>query len=330
MIVLAVGAGTAAAFGADRYLASLTATHEERTEPVERQIAFRTIVAAGQPLRFGTELSASNLSEIPWPDESVPNGAFSTIDEVMQSGRRVVLSAIETNEPILRAKITGPNGRAGLANIIADGMRAATVRVNDVAGVAGFILPGDRVDVVWTRDSDDQKSVASVIEQNIKVLTIDQLADERAEDPRVVQAVTLEVSAVGAQRLTLASTAGTLSLVLRRAGDIAGLSVSSVSTLDLDTTRVAIQYGVQCGRRTGLAHNPFSSIWVTHAETRLQHSVPSVRGRAVGTHSANGGPSGRPSDAVWPAGTELTRKSGRADDGYRSQGECDNDTERIT
>lgn len=282
MVVLAVGAGTAAAFGADQYLASQSAIQAPSVEQVVRQVAFRTIVAAGEPLRFGTELSTSNLAEIPWPEEAMPEGAFSTITEIMESGRRVALSAIETNEPILKAKITGPDGRAGLANVISEGMRATTVRVNDVAGVAGFILPGDRVDVVWTRDSDDQKSVATVIEQNVKVLTIDQLADERAEDPRVVQAVTLEVNAEGAQRLTLASTTGTLSLVLRRAGDVTNLSISSVSTHDLDTTRVPANEATN----VAIVRNPFSTIWVTHADTRLQHSVPSAQTRVVGTHTS--------------------------------------------
>ena len=282
MIVLAVGAGTAAAFGADQYLASQTANQAPAVEQVVQQVTFRTIVAAGEPLRFGTELSASNLTEIPWPKDSMPEGAFSTIADVIEAGRRVALSPIETNEPILKNKITGPDGRAGLANVISNGMRATTVRVNDVAGVAGFILPGDRVDVVWTRDSDDQKSVATVIEQNVKVLTIDQLADERAEDPRVVQAVTLEVNAEGAQRLTLASTTGTLSLVLRRAGDVAGLLISSVSTNDLDTTRVPSNEASD----VPAVRNPYSTVWVTHADTRLQHSVPSVQNRVVGTHTS--------------------------------------------
>ena len=233
MVALAIGAGAIAAFGADNYLSSKTAQQVAPAAPVER-VAFSTIVAARDPLRFGTELTPSNLIEIPWPDDALPDGAFATIEDVVSEGRRVALTAIEVSEPVLRAKISGPGGKAGLANVIGEGMRATTVRVNDVAGVAGFILPGDRVDVVWTRDTDEAKSVATVIQQNVKVLTIDQLADERAEDPRVVQAVTLEVDAEGAQRLTLASVTGSLSLVLRRAGDTRGLAVSSVSVLDLD------------------------------------------------------------------------------------------------
>ncbi|MEM8812949.1 MAG: Flp pilus assembly protein CpaB [Pseudomonadota bacterium] len=286
MIILAVGVGGIAAFGADSYLAR----NSDDGAPVITIAAptpFQTIVVADQPLRFGTELNASNLTEIPWPEDSIPDGAFATVEDVTESGRRVVLAPLEANEPVLSAKISGPGGRAGLANIITEGMRATTIRVNDVAGVAGFILPGDRVDVVWTRDSDEDRSLATVIQQNVRVLTIDQLADERAEDPRVVSAVTLEVNAEGAQRLTLASATGQLSLVLRGSGDIAGLAISSVSTLDLDTTRLPASEPRQAGPARAL-----STVWVTHADDREQHSVPTMKplgaehlGRAVGAHN---------------------------------------------
>ena len=160
MVVLAVGAGAVAAFGADRYLTRQTAVKVEVVEGAGPQAAFTTIVGAARPLRFGSELSNSNLVEIPWPEEAIPQGAFSTIEDVLAPGRRVALTAIELNEPILKPKITGPDGKAGLANIISKGMRAVTIRVNDVAGVAGFVLPGDRVDVVWTRDSDHLRDLA--------------------------------------------------------------------------------------------------------------------------------------------------------------------------
>ncbi|MEM1044800.1 MAG: Flp pilus assembly protein CpaB [Pseudomonadota bacterium] len=282
MIVLAIGTGSLAVFGADQYLAGKSVTTVEVVERFQPKVAFRTIVAASQPLRFGAQLSNAQLTEIPWPEDAVPEGAFTTIDEVLKDGRRVVLTPIEQNEPVLKTKITGPGGRAGLANIISRGMRATTIRVNDVAGVAGFILPGDRVDVVWTRDSDDDKSLATVIQQNVRVLTIDQVADERAEDPQVVQAVTLEVDAEGAQRLTLASSTGNLSLILRRAGDTAGLAISSVSTLDLDTTRVAPVIAEAAPEPV----NRLSTVWVTHADDREQFSVPAFSGRAASTHSA--------------------------------------------
>ena len=117
------------------------------------QVASQTVVVAKQPLRFGTELNASMLQEVPWPSDSLPAGAFAKIDDIMSGGRRVVLAAIEANEPVLALKITGAGQRATLSALVKPGMKAVTIRVNDVEGVGGFVLPGDHVDVVLTRSS---------------------------------------------------------------------------------------------------------------------------------------------------------------------------------
>ena len=182
-----------------------------------------SIVVASQPLRFGMELNSTNLREIDWPTGSVPIGAFASIGELIKSGeRRVVLSAIEPNEPILKAKVTGPGQRASLSAVIEPGKKAITIRVNDVFGVAGFVLPGDRVDVMHTHADTSQegykKSYTDVLLQYVRVLGIDQLADERSDRPAVVKAVTLEVDTESAQKLTLAGNIGSLSLALRPAG----------------------------------------------------------------------------------------------------------------
>src|SRR6202158_4521498 len=131
-------------------------------DALKKPRAVQTIVVASKPLRFGAELGAMSLREVPWPDEAVPAGAFSKITDLTASGRRVVLTAIETNEPILSSKITGSGQRATLSAMLADGMKAVTIRVNDVEGVAGFVLPGDRVDVVLTRHQEKNLAAADV------------------------------------------------------------------------------------------------------------------------------------------------------------------------
>src|SRR5439155_21060636 len=158
---------------------------------------------------------------IAWPEDAVPAGAFTKIEDLLNSnGRRIVLTAIEANEPVLAAKITGPGQRATLSAALADGMKAVTVRVNDVEGVAGFVLPGDRVDVTLTRQNDKNAATSDVVLQNTKVLAIDQIADDRTDKPSIVKAVTLEVDTAAAQKLSLAASIGTLSLMLRKAGEI--------------------------------------------------------------------------------------------------------------
>ncbi len=192
----------------------------------------RTIVVAARALRFGDELNVLALREVPWPEQALPTGAFGKITD-LTSSKRVVLMPIDTNEAVLASKITGPGQRATLSAVLAQGMKAVTIRVNDVEGVAGFVLPGDHVDVLLTRQGEKNSSVTDVVLQDARVLAIDQLADERTEKPSVVKAVTLEVDPVDGQKIALASTVGTLSLLLRKAGELADGNTRRVTTGDL-------------------------------------------------------------------------------------------------
>lgn len=181
-----------------------------------------TAVVAAQPLAFGTPLTPDNIREISWPSENIPEGAFRTIEEFLKDGRRVTLASFQKNEPILSQKVTGPNQRATLSTLIEEGKRAVSVRVDEVRGVAGFILPGDRVDVILTRGENSQSSdnaSADVLIQNTKVLAIDQIIDEKQEKPTIAKAVTLELDMQQAQKVVLAQGIGRLSLVLRQAGE---------------------------------------------------------------------------------------------------------------
>jgi pilus assembly protein CpaB len=192
----------------------------------------RTIVVAAKPLRFGDEIAASSLREVAWPDDALPAGAFPKITDLL-TGKRIVLAAIEPNEAILKSKITGPGQRATLSAMLGDGLKAVTVRVNDVEGVAGFVLPGDHVDVLLTRNDKNGNSLDDVVAQNVRVLAIDQVADERADKPSVVKAVTLEVTVVDGQKIALAGTAGTLSLLLRKAGEMSDQTSRRITLGDI-------------------------------------------------------------------------------------------------
>ena len=225
-----------------------------------------TIVVASQPLRFGDDVSARALREMPWPSDALPAGAFSKISE-LTAAKRVVVMPIEVNEAVLATKITGPGQRATLSATLQNEMKAVTIRVNDVEGVAGFVLPGDHVDVVMSR-SDQNASTNDVVIQNARVLAIDQLADERADKPSVAKAVTLEVDVASGQKLALASTVGTLSLMLRKAGELAETMSRRVTLADL-----------------GHAADPvrdlhFVTVGVTRASKRQDYSVPVENGRA--------------------------------------------------
>jgi pilus assembly protein CpaB len=268
MVALAVVFGLLAVFVAQSWLNHQAAQRIKSLEAQKQPAVTRTIVVANRPLRFGTELSKQALREMPWPDDALPPGAFSTIAELLSEGRRVVLTAIEQNEPILAAKITGPGQRATLSAVIREGFRAVTVRVNDVEGVGGFVLPGDRVDVMLTRQIDKGNASTDVVLQNTRVLAIDQIADERTDKPAVVKAVTLEVDTVGAQKLALAGSIGTLSLMLRKAGEAGPAHTRRVTISDLTTTSAPVN-----AERRSVKDS--ATVEVVRGVSRQEYSVPS-------------------------------------------------------
>ena len=242
----------------------------KKRAPVEAQKAVptRTIVVAAKPLRFGTELNASMLQEVPWPSDALPAGAFTKINDVMSGGRRVVLAAIEANEPVLALKITGAGQRATLSALVKPGMKAVTIRVNDVEGVGGFVLPGDHVDVVLTRQLEKGSATTQVVLQNTRVLAVDQTADDRAAKATVAKSVTLEVDTVDAQKLWLASSVGSLSLLLRKAGETAEVRTRKVTLNDLGTNEPV-------GEKAAT-----TTVVVTRAAAKQDYTVP-VEGDGV-------------------------------------------------
>jgi pilus assembly protein CpaB len=177
-----------------------------------------TIVVAAESLAYGTTMTPDNVVEIPWFSNTLPEGAFAVKDDLLSGGRRVVLSPLKRGEAVLRSKITGPGQRASLASLLDEGKRAVTVSVDDVRGVAGFVLPGDFVDIVLIADdgSTKRQSYSDILLEHVKVLAIDQVASEGEGQPTVAKAVTVEVTKEQAQKILLATNIGKLSLILAR------------------------------------------------------------------------------------------------------------------
>lgn len=233
MIILACVFGVLAVVLANIWLAN-----QRNAMAQSNGVQASTVVVAAMPLKFGDTLSADKLREIQWPAGAIPTGAFKTTkDALAGNGTRQALQAISANEPVLASKITGAGQRATLSAVLGEGMKAVSIRVNDVLGVAGFVFPGDRVDVLLTRsvhsgDGPD-KSFVDVLLQSVKVLAVDQVADESKDNPQVVKAVTVEVSTKDAQKLTLAAGAGQLSLALRQTAANTGETTERVTLADL-------------------------------------------------------------------------------------------------
>ena len=266
MIGFAVLFGLLAVFIAQSWLNSQAEMRMKSMEAQKKPVASRTIVVAGYSLRYGMELAAPMLREMPWSEEALPNGGFAKIPDLLNGGKRIVLSAIEQHEPVLAVKVTGAGQRATLSSLVKDGMKAVTIRVNDVEGVGGFVLPGDRVDVVMTRQVDKNEASTEIVLQNARVLAVDQSADERADKPAVAKAVTLEVSTSAAQKVWLASSVGSLSLLLRKAGETSEESTKRMTLSDLNGTAEDQDTNTR-------------KIVVTRGTTKQEYNVPS-EGRA--------------------------------------------------
>jgi pilus assembly protein CpaB len=262
MTGFAVLFGLLAVFVAHVWLNNQASQRGKAVATAEKPVPTQTVVVAKQPLRFGTELNASMLQEIPWPANAVPTGAFAKISDVLSPGRRIVLAAIEPNEPVLALKITGPGQRATLSALVKPGMKAVTIRVNDVEGVGGFVLPGDHVDVVLTRQIEKGQATTEVVLQNARVLAVDQSADERSNKAAVAKSVTLEVHTIEAQKVWLASTVGSLSLLLRKAGETAETRTRKITLKDLDSGTV------------GGDKPATTKVVVTRASAKQEYTVP--------------------------------------------------------
>ena len=234
--------------------------------PRDASTRFSTIVVAAKALPVGVELNRDALREIPWPAEDQLQGSFTTIAKLLEGkDKRNTLATFQANEPILARKITGPGQRPTLAASIEPGFKALTIRVDDVVGVAGFITPGDRVDVLLSRRMKESEAVADVVAQDVKVLGIDQTVDEEASKPKVARSVTVEVGTQDAQRLVVAQSVGALTLVLRRAGAAQIESSRRVTTSDLSHPARESKTREDGGQTT---------VVVTRNSVRQDYSVP--------------------------------------------------------
>ena len=186
----------------------------------QAKVSTGKVVVAKTDIDLGTRLTTVMLKVSDWPKSSVPEGAVKDPEQIKD---RVVKATVLAGEPVLESKLAPIGTKGGLSAVIGEGKRAMTVRVNDVVGVAGFALPGNYVDIVVNTEEDAgkqadgrNKSISKIVLDHILVLAVAQESSVREEGkPKVVNAVTLEVTPDQAEKLDLARSVGQLSLVLR-------------------------------------------------------------------------------------------------------------------
>ena len=213
VFLIALVAGGGLAYGTYDYLQNV---------PVKTvTVPTRRVVVANADLSLGSELRADDLKAIDWPASAVPEGAF---DDPAALVGRGVISTIVRNEAILPGKLASKEAGSGLPPIIPTGKRAVSVRVNEVIGVAGYVLPGTRVDVVATQSPTNrgEDMTSKVVLSNVEVLTAGTRLEHDSKDGKPIQVtvVTLVVTPEQAERLTLASTEGKIQLALRNPLDL--------------------------------------------------------------------------------------------------------------
>ena len=211
MLAVAIIAGLAAVVLASRWLL------QQSTAGVSKVAVAATDINLGQ--RLGPEL----VKLVDWPASSMPPGAFTSVAKIEG---RVLKTSVLRGEPLMEAKLAPVGTKGGLSAVIEEGKRAITVRVNDVIGVAGFALPGNYVDIIVNTQKEGrgsaggrEQNVSKIVLERILVLAVAQEVGRDETKPRVVNAVTLEVTPEQAEHLDLARSVGSLSLVLRNQVD---------------------------------------------------------------------------------------------------------------
>lgn len=207
---------------------------------------------ATRDVMIGAPFDATMVQQISWNTDALPAGALS---DVAQIEGRVAKTAIMRGEPILEHKLAPLGTKGGLSALIAEGKRAITVRVNEVVGVAGFALPGNYVDVMVNAQDPKHAQMSKIVLERILVLAVDQGADRDETKPKIVNAVTLEVTPLEAEKIDLARSIGNLSLVLRNQIDQNYAATSGTRGADLlnwqvDPPPVAAKPKTSAPRRT--------------------------------------------------------------------------------
>src|SRR5438552_7279456 len=188
---------------------------------------YRNVIVTASDLTYGVKLDRAMLRIARYPKDAVPEGAYASLDSVVGQTTKVFMGA---REPVTATKLSSRGG--GLSMLVKQNMRAASLEVNQVSGVSGFVLPGDRVDVLSTIDGRgaDANAITKTVLQNIEVLAAGQKTDPKEHKPLSVQAVTLLVDPDGAELLAHAMHEGEIHLVLRNPDDQAKVDVAATST----------------------------------------------------------------------------------------------------
>jgi pilus assembly protein CpaB len=225
-LVLLVGIALAgfAVYMARGYVETYQAELAQERQLRDQIVPTTEVYVLTEALRYGQRLSQENVRLVRWPVDAIPEGAFTKDDPLFPEGvteLRSVTRAMDKGEAVLKTKVTEPGEDAGVGARLAAGMRAFALRVDVASGVSGFVRPGDRVDVYWTGSppGGEGGEITKLIDANVRIIAIDQTADEDRNSPLVARTVTVEATPQQVAALAQAQASGRLQLSLVGADD---------------------------------------------------------------------------------------------------------------
>ena len=232
-LVLLAGLGLAggAVYMAKNYIGSYQQALANERIKSQQIIKTTPLYVAARQVSYGEVLTPEDVREVTWPQDAVPEGSFASMEDLFTKGEdvpRVVLRAMEMNEPVLAVKVTEPGEDAGITSRLERGMRAFALRVDVASGVSGFLRPGDKVDVYWTgivKQANNNgrapanNDVTKLIEAGVQLIAIDQSAGGDLSGALIARTVTVAASPQQVAALAQAQSTGRLSLSLVGAGD---------------------------------------------------------------------------------------------------------------
>ena len=221
VLLLGVGLAGAAVYMARDFFAQQQAQLAEAEAAKSAIVPTVEVYVVNKRMRYGQRLTMEDVKKVRWPKKAIPKGAFTSEEQLFPKGSEVLRSILRTMEPdeaVMKIKVTEPGQDAGVSSRLSPGLRAFAIRTDVTSGVSGFLRPGDRVDVYWT-GSTNSGNVTKLIEANVRIVAINQSADEDRNAPTVARTVTVEVNPQQVAALAQAQATGRLSLSLVGADD---------------------------------------------------------------------------------------------------------------
>lgn len=224
VLIAGIGLASFAVYMARDYIGNYQAALAHERAAREAMVPTVDVVVVNRALRYGEAITEEDLRIVRWPENAIPEGTFAALEAVFPQGNEVqrkAIRAIEKDEALMVVKVTEPGQEAGVSSRLAKGMSAFAIRVDVASGVSGFLRPGDRVDIYWTGSVDGRggRGVTQLIESGVRLIAVDQIADQDESAPTIARTVTVEATRTQVAALAQAQATGGLSLSLLGAED---------------------------------------------------------------------------------------------------------------